>query len=232
MSITSREFSQDASKARTDQGVLAETSSAPGRSAPGRLHEQFVTIEVMTPGQYGNRGAGLEISYGCHPSPFGPMWLACTERGICALSFAGDDDPQGGLAALSGPWPRARLREDVPGTKASATAVFDTRRAVDHVFHLAVRGTNFQVNVWRALLRIPPGRTVSYQQLADYVGRPTAVRATANAVAANPVAYLIPCHRVLRRSGALGGYRWGTERKRSLLAWDSALDTILPADAG
>jgi len=101
-------------------------------------------------------------------------------------------------------------------------SIFDADRLTDKKIHLAVRGTNFQVNVWRALLKIPPGRTVSYQQLADHTGKPEAVRAVANAVAANPIAYLIPCHRVLRKSGALGGYRWGTQRKQLLLAWDAA----------
>lgn len=197
-----------------------------GRPGPGRLHEEFVSMEAVTPGQYGRQGAGLEISYGVHPGRFGMMLLACAGGGICALSFAADDDPQEGLAALSGRWPRARLREDRSGTEASAKAIFDARRAADHRFHLVVRGTDFQVNVWRALLKIPPGRTVSYQQLADYVGRPAAVRATANAVAANPVAYLVPCHRVLRKTGALGGYRWGTEKKRLLLAWEAAFDAL------
>ena len=206
-----------------DSTNILDASLELGLSGPSRLHEQFVSIEAVTPGQYKNKGDGLEIRYGFHPGPFGRMLLARTGRGICALAFVGDVDPQGEVAALSRLWPGARISEDAPGTETSAKAIFDARHAVGQKFHLAVRGTNFQVNVWRALLKIPPGRAISYQQLAAHVGRPAAARATANAVAANPVAYLIPCHRVLRKTGALGGYRWGTDRKRLLLAWDAAL---------
>lgn len=205
-----------------ESATLLDASLELGLSGPGRLHEQFVSIEAMTPGQCKSGGAGLEVVYGFHPGPFGRMLLARTEKGICALSFAEASD-QRQVAALRRQWPRARLSEDGAATEADALAVFNPRSNTERKFHLAVRGTNFQVNVWRALLKIPPGRVVSYQQLATQLGRPAAVRAAANAVAANPVAWLIPCHRVLRKTGALGGYRWGLARKESLLAWDAVL---------
>jgi len=201
---------------------IATISNTHTLSSPARLHEQFVSIEAITPGQYKTRGDGLEIVYGIHPTPFGYMLLAQTEKGICSLSFINHEQPEEDLTALSKRWPRANLIEDIQTTKVTASTIFDANRLTDKKIHLAVSGTNFQVNVWRALLKIPSGRTVSYQQLANYTGKPEAVRATANAVAANPIAYLIPCHRVLRKTGGLGGYRWGRQRKQLLLAWDAA----------
>ena len=197
-----------------------------GLSGPGRLHDQFVSIEAVTPGEYKRIGAGLRISHGIHPSPFGPMLLAVTERGICALAFGSQATLEQEVKQLARRWPDAQIVAAPEHTATTADRVFSPAGRVQNVrnskFHLFVKGTNFQINVWRALLSIPEGRLISYQRLARLTGNPTAVRATATAVGANPVSYLIPCHRILRTSGELGGYHWGIERKRALIAWDSA----------
>jgi AraC family transcriptional regulator of adaptative response/methylated-DNA-[protein]-cysteine methyltransferase len=199
---------------RAAQGLLAESASVldatygAGLSGPGRLHDHFVTLEAMTPGEFRRRGAGLVIRHGNAPSPLGICRVAWTERGVCHVALGDDDD-------VRERYPDARFVADdaVP----IVARVFGGR-APDDSLRLFVRGTNFQVQVWRALLRVPAGAVLSYSDLAVRVGRPDAARAVAGAVARNPIAVLIPCHRVLRASGALGGYRWGTDRKRALLA--------------
>ena len=198
-----------------------------GLSGPGRLHEQFVSIEAVTPGQYKRLGNGLKIDYGVHPSPVGLMLLALTEQGICELAFGSVEQLDQEIRDLERRWPAAQITHDPQRTGPAAGRIFKPRNRVQAgkgpEFRLVVKGTNFQVNVWRALLRIPEGSLISYKQLAHMTGNPSAVRATASAVGANPVSYLIPCHRILRSSGDLGGYHWGIERKRALIAWDSAL---------
>ena len=198
-----------------------------GLSGPGRLHEQFVSIEAVTPGQYKRFGSGLEIFYGVHPSPFGLMLLVLTDKGICYLAFGSVERLNNEIDDLQRHWPAAQVCHDPQRSAPTADKLFNPRVRVrnrqDTEFQLFVKGTNFQVNVWRALLRIPEGCLISYKQLAQMTGNPSAIRATASAVGANPVSYLIPCHRILRTSGELGGYHWGIERKRALIAWDSAL---------
>ena len=198
-----------------------------GLSGPGRLHDQFISIEAVTPGQYKQLGSGLEICYGIHPSPFGLMFLALTGRGICELAFGSEQMLEKEAEDLVRRWPAAQVYHDAHHTAPTADRLFCPRNGSRDVpesgFHLFVKGTNFQVNVWRALLRVPEGSLISYKQLAQLTGNPTAIRATASAVGANPVSYLIPCHRILRSSGELGGYQWGIERKRAIIAWDSAL---------
>jgi AraC family transcriptional regulator of adaptative response/methylated-DNA-[protein]-cysteine methyltransferase len=202
---------------------VLDTALDVGLSGPGRLHDLFVTHEAVTPGEYKQQGAGLEIRYGVHPTPFGPALLAITERGICGLHFAPEGDPSVALAALSRAWPEARY----------AAAPADTLPLVEHIFapvspgerrpfHLLLRGTNFQVQVWQALLQIPPRALVSYGDVAAYLGRPGASRAVAGAVARNPIAYLIPCHRVIRGNGRVHRYRWGAVRKKALVAWEAS----------
>lgn len=220
-------------KARLDaaDSVLDAALDA-GLTGPGRLHDLFVALEAVTPGEFKNAGEGLTIAYGTAPTPFGPCFLAATGRGITALQFLDHEDEEGALRRIRPAWSGARfvhrprriaglgkrvfepagnaLRRDDPGEGGAVT--------------LLVRGTNFQLQVWRALLRIPAGSVATYEAVARAVGRPRSVRAAAGAVAANPVAYLIPCHRVLRKSGALGGYRWGTARKRAMLAYESGFE--------
>ena len=197
-----------------------------GLSGPGRLHDQFVNIEAVTPGQYKHLGGGLHIRYGIHPSPFGSMLLALTDKGICELAFGSEQKLENEAEDLVKRWPAARIYHDMHRTAPTADRLFSPRNGSrdgrESGFHLFVKGTNFQINVWRALLRIPEGSLISYKQLAQLTGNPAAVRATASAVGANPVSYLIPCHRILRSSGELGGYHWGVERKKALIAWDSA----------
>ena len=198
-----------------------------GLSGPGRLHDQFVSIEAVTPGQYKQFGSGLKIYHGIHHSPVGLMLLAVTDRGICELAFGSVQILNQEVENLGMRWPAAQVFHDPQRTAPTADRIFNprsqAREAGQPEFQLFVKGTNFQVNVWRALLRIPEGSIVSYKQLAHITGNPSAVRATASAVGANPVSYLLPCHRILRTSGELGGYHWGIERKRALIAWDSAL---------
>jgi len=194
---------------------VEQAAWAAGLSGAGRLHDLFVSIEAVTPGEFKSGGSGLELRAGSGDTPFGRAFLARSLRGIVELGFPGNRPEAELLAELNATWPAARIVRD-----AHAGAVLDSifRGDGEHVLHL--RGTNFQQQVWRALLAVPPGETTDYGQLAAAVGRPGASRAVGNAVGANPVAWLIPCHRVLRRNGTLGGYRWGPDRKRAILAWE------------
>lgn len=199
------------------QSVLAAAFAA-GLSSPGRLHDLFVNIEAVTPGEYKQGGAGLVIHHGIHDSPFGPCLLMHTQRGICGLAFVDSGDDGRTLACMSRRWPRATLVAD-PGPGAELAArVFATRAEVDDPLTVLLHGTPFQIKVWEALLRIPRGAVTSYQALAHYIGKPKASRAVGTANGANPVSYLIPCHRVIRKSGNLAGYRWGLGRKLAMLS--------------
>jgi len=218
---------------------LFDTAWEAGFSSPSRMHDLFCTLEAVTPGEFKSGGMGLEIRYGVHETPFGQALVASTPRGLCRFAFLdrkgdrrGDRDAEvevqaGGrkeLERLAADWPRAKITRD-PGHGAELIEGVFTRPpspADARPLHLLVKGTNFQVQVWRALLEIPPGSVVSYQAVAQRVGRPTSARAVAGAIAANSIAYLIPCHRVLRATGAISGYRWGPERKRAILAWEGA----------
>lgn len=194
-----------------------------GLSGPGRLHDLFVTVEAITPGEYRAKGEGLAIRYGRHHSPFGEILLAATERGVCALSFLNGDGWDAAVADLAKRWPEAKLSEQPEWTQPLADRIFgqglpDPSRPLA----LLLKGTNFQLKVWDALLRIPPGTVCTYGDIAQMAGAPRAVRAVGGAVGANAVAYLIPCHRVIRSSGAISGYRWGDTRKRAMLGWEAA----------
>jgi len=195
-----------------------------GLSSGGRLHDLFVNLEAVTPGEFRENGAGLRISAGFHDSPFGEALVATTERGICGLTFH-EGSRKAALRDLAARWPNALIEERPRVTAPVASRVFAALevRDPDAVVPLGilVRGTNFQVKVWRALLQIPVGTVASYEDIATAIGAPTAVRAVGTAIGRNPVAFLIPCHRVIRTTGALGGYRWGLPRKRAMLAWES-----------
>jgi len=194
-----------------------------GLSSGSRLHDLIVGVYAVTPGQLKSRGAGLDIFFGLHQSPFGDCLLARTERGICWLSFLGPGGRGEAIAELEKEWPAALLREDQAATRPLAERVFGPGPGEDgSPLSLFVRGTNFQIKVWEALLRIPPGAAISYRDLAVRIGAPGSARAVGRAVATNPVAFLIPCHRVLRQSGAFGGYRWGLARKKAMLGWEAA----------
>ena len=215
---------------------VLDTALGAGLSGPGRLHDLFIGCEAVTPGQYGRRGEGLAIGYGTHPTPFGTALLGVTERGICFLAFAdhGGDVLRDALRDLRARWPRASLCERPETTGPLVRRIFGGARSPGLAgsqggapvrsggLSVWLHGTNFQIRVWEALLRIPAGRVVSYGDLARSMGRPEAARAVAGAVGSNPVSYLIPCHRVIRGLGGVGGYRWGIARKRAILAWESA----------
>jgi AraC family transcriptional regulator of adaptative response/methylated-DNA-[protein]-cysteine methyltransferase len=191
-----------------------------GLSGPGRLHDLFVVAEAVTPGEAKRLGEGLEIVYGVHDSPFGRCLIGATSRGVCWLGFVLDDGDEGARDALARRWPGARLRRDDAATAALAARVFAGDAGDRPALHL--RGTNFQLRVWEALLRIPPGSAVAYGDVARAIGAPESARAVGAAVALNPVAYLVPCHRVIRRTGPFHGYAWGRERKQAMLGWEGA----------
>jgi len=207
--------------------LLTESQSLPGvaqdlgLSGSSRLYDHFVQLEAVTPGEYRNRGKDVQICYGVHDTPFGRMFVATTARGVCRAAFVDQESPDQQLAELREVWPLAVYTEDRQSTRQLMDVMFSNevnpRRGPLSV-HVA--GTNFQVAVWRALLAVPYGGVTSYSQVADSLGRPGCARAVGNAVAANPVALLIPCHRVIQKSGALGGYRWGLDRKQLLLGWE------------
>ncbi len=204
--------------------VLSVTYDA-GLSSPGRLHELFVTCEAVTPGEVKNRGEGLTIEYGFHPSPFGRCLLARTERGICGLSFVQDELPEAALVRhLRARWTGARVVEAPESTVGLSRQIFAfPQQHASAPLHLFVRGTNFQIQVWQALIRIPFGKAVSYEDIARHIGMPAASRAVGNAVGSNPIPFLIPCHRVIRKLGEFGNYGEGPERKKAILGWEAAL---------
>lgn len=205
---------------RDSASVLEATWDA-GLSSPGRLHDLFVATDGVSPGEFKSGGEDITIRHGAHPTPFGACLLAASERGVCALDFLGADGESGALARLREDWPAARLVESPDDTGPLVSRAFAFARHGGARPPLHVRGTNFQVRVWQALLRIPPGAAVHYGQLARLAGG-GGPRAVGRALAGNRIACLIPCHRVLRATGAVGGYRWGPERKAALLAWESA----------
>jgi AraC family transcriptional regulator of adaptative response/methylated-DNA-[protein]-cysteine methyltransferase len=194
-----------------------------GLSSPGRLHDLFVTVEAMTPGEFKQGGTGLTIAYGVHDTPFGACLLATTERGLCGLSFLDGGGQEAELAALHARWPHATLAPRPAETAPALARIFgDPAHADTRPISLLLAGTNFQIRVWDALLRLPAGSVCSYEDVALAIGQPTAARAVGAAVGANHIAYLIPCHRVIRKSGVIQDYRWGATRKKAILGWEAA----------
>jgi len=201
---------------------VVETALASGLSGPGRLHDLIVGAEAVTPGAIQRRGEALCFVYGVHETPFGSALLVESRRGISGLSFV-DEGVELLLADFRARWPRAELVCDPARTAPTMARIVDSLRIGPDGLRLAVAGTNFQLQVWSALLRLPPATAVSYGRIAAHIGRPDAVRAVGSAVGANPVPLLIPCHRVLRSSGAFGGYSGGIWRKRAILAWEQGV---------
>lgn len=203
---------------------VLDTSLTVGLSGPGCLHDLFVKIEAMTPGEYKQRGLGLQIRYGAHPTPFGPAFIAITKYGICALSFLDDTQSADARAAsLASQWPQATLLADSTAGARYLKQIFaHTPQRARTPIPVVVKGTQFQIKVWQALLNIPWGSLVSYQDVATFLHRTTACRAVANAIADNPVGIIIPCHRVIQKLGHFGGYRWGAARKQALIAWEQS----------
>lgn len=255
-------------KGMLQAGNLQAVALEAGLSGTARLHDLFVTIEAMTPGEYRNGGSGLSLRYGVAATPFGQCIVAWTERGLCHLGFVPQNgfiaelntpdlidstgspdltclanspespnlpespnssvsapDLAAALDALKARWPAAALQEDAAGAEDIAGRIFVPDARTARPFHLHLKGTNFQIQVWKALLQIPEGWVASYEELAGFMGNPKAFRAVASAVAANPVGFLIPCHRVIRKSGEAHNYRWGHLRKKAILAWEAARNT-------
>jgi AraC family transcriptional regulator of adaptative response/methylated-DNA-[protein]-cysteine methyltransferase len=211
---------------------LLSVSYETGLSGPGRLHDLFVTWEAVSPGEYKSRGEGLEIDYGFHPSPFGECLLAVTTRGVCGLEFIQNGDRSAALAELKRRWPKAVLHENPTRTQRQIACLFTCFEGGDpQDLALHVWGTPFQLKVWEALLRIPTGAVLTYEDIAVQIGLPQAARAVGTAIGRNPVPVLIPCHRVIRRTGDLGGYRWGAARKKALLGWEFSRTGEVHSDA-
>ena len=195
-----------------------ETAQEVGLSGSGRLHDLFVRWEAMSPGDYARNGEGLEIYWGWFDSQFGPALVMGTERGICGIAFAAEAGPEPAMADLKSRWPKAQFTEDPMRLRDWALAAL----GMSGETQLHMIGAPFQLKVWEALLAIPSGHVTTYSEIAQAVGHPKAVRAVGSAVGRNPVSWLIPCHRALRKSGELGGYHWGLPVKRAMLAWESA----------
>ncbi|MBI5481685.1 MAG: methylated-DNA--[protein]-cysteine S-methyltransferase, partial [Deltaproteobacteria bacterium] len=213
---------QRARRALQGGGGVLEAALEAGLSGPSRLHDLLLTVERMTPGEYRAAARGVEIRHGVHDTAFGPALVAATPRGVCAVAFL-EGSERAAVDELRARWPGATLREDRRAVKAVAEAL-SARMAgrAGQPLSVLLRGTPFQLQVWEALLRVPEGRTVTYGAVAEAVGAPRAVRAVGTAVGDNPLAWLIPCHRVIRASGVLGEYRWGAARKAAMLACEGA----------
>jgi AraC family transcriptional regulator of adaptative response/methylated-DNA-[protein]-cysteine methyltransferase len=206
-----------------DSASVLDTALEVGLSGPGRLHDLFVSVDAVTPGEFKSAGQGLVLSYGFHETPFGECLAATTPRGLCSLGFVEAENRDKALDTLRQSWHAASLVEYPQANKSVIEQIFSPGSArKDEPIKVLLRGTNFQLKVWEALLRIPEGAVTSYSVLADSVGQPGASRAVGSAIGRNPVAYLIPCHRVLRANGEIGGYRWGTVRKKAILAMEAS----------
>ena len=206
-----------------DSASVLDATYEVGLSGPGRLHDLFVTHEAMTPGDFKTGGAGLTLRFGFHPSPFGEAILVATERGLAGLGFVDDSDREAALADMKARWPKAEYVEDQAATAPLARRIFDPLAwQQEQPLRVVLIGTDFEVRVWQTLLRIPLGRATTYSEIANRVGKPSAARAVGAAVGKNPISFVVPCHRVLGRSGALTGYHWGLTRKRAMLGWEAA----------
>jgi AraC family transcriptional regulator of adaptative response/methylated-DNA-[protein]-cysteine methyltransferase len=202
------------------QASVAEAAQATGLSGTGRLHDLFVTLEAMTPGEYRQGGAALVIGYSFGESPFGRYLVASTDKGICRLGFT--DDEAAAVAELRQEWPQATIIAEHTAVHAQVAQFFAREFAPAERLHLHLKGTPFQLKIWESLLRVPEGELRTYSQLAEAAHNGAAVRAAGTAIGANPVGYLIPCHRVIRQTGELGQYRWGAPRKAALIGWEAA----------
>lgn len=203
---------------------LTEAAESAGLSSQSRVYDLFTTLEAVTPQEYKLKGIGIRIEYGIHETPFGLCLLGITERGICWMSFLNtDEDPRHELEAMKSHWHQSVFHEDRSITKSFIDRIFPSGPVIGQGrLHLFLKGTNFQIKVWEALLKIPMGAVTSYQDIATRIQSPKALQAVGSAVGSNHVAYLIPCHRVIRKDGVLGEYRWSSARKKSIIGWEMA----------
>ena len=215
---------EHAKKLLHDSASILDTALDVGLSGPSRLHDLFVSVEAMTPGEFKHQGKDLEVSYGFHPTPFGDCLLGVTPRGICHLGFVDPENKSHAIDEFLNTWQKASIVESPEPGREVLCQIFPRNRKQEHgPVKILLKGTNFQIKVWEALLRIPEGAVVTYGLIANAIGHPRAHRAVGNAVGHNPIGYLVPCHRVLRENGGIGGYHWGTARKKAILARESAL---------
>ena len=205
-----------------DSASVLDATYEVGLSGPGRLHDLFVTHEAMSPGEWKTGGEGLTIRFGFHPSPFGSALVMATERGLAGLAFADPGEERAALADMKARWPRAAYVEDSARTAVVAKRIFDQSQWQEsQPLRVVLIGTDWEVRVWEALMQIPMGRLVTYSDIAGKVRSPAAARAVGAAVGKNPVSFVVPCHRVVGKSGDLTGYHWGITRKRAMLGWEA-----------
>jgi AraC family transcriptional regulator of adaptative response/methylated-DNA-[protein]-cysteine methyltransferase len=206
---------------RNSASVL-DTAYEVGLSGPGRLHDLFVSHEAMSPGEWKTGGEGITLAYGFHASPFGAALVVASERGLAGLAFADEGSERDVLEEMQRRWPRARFHHDGLATAPLARRIFDPRLwRRDHPLRIVMIGTDFEVRVWEMLLRIPIGRATTYSDIAIGIKAPKAARAVGAAIGKNPIAFVVPCHRVIGRGGDLTGYHWGLNRKRAMLGWEA-----------
>src|SRR3954462_412064 len=219
-----------ARKLLRDSASVLDATYEVGLSGPARLHDLFVTHEAMTPGDYKAGGSGLTMRFGFHPSPFGEAVLIATDRGLAGLGFVDDGDRHAALSDLTRRWPKAEYVEDEAATAPLARRIFNPSQwQAEQPLRVVLIGTDFEVRVWETLLRIPRDRATTYSDIARHIGKPAACRAVGAAVGRNPVSFVVPCHRVLGRSGALTGYHWGLTRKQAILGWEAGALTASDA---
>ncbi len=203
---------------------LVEAAEAAGLSSQSRVYDLFTTLEAVTPEEYKHRGTGIHINYGFHETPFGMALIGVTERGVCWLSFiTADADPNFQLLEMKEHWYNSVFHQDQQLTESYITKIFNRKGAeTQRKLHVFVKGTNFQIKVWEALLKLPVGSVTTYKDIAMQIQNPQAMQAVGSAVGSNHIAYLIPCHRVIRKDGILGEYRWSSTRKKSIIGWEMA----------
>jgi AraC family transcriptional regulator, regulatory protein of adaptative response / methylated-DNA-[protein]-cysteine methyltransferase len=205
-----------------DSASILDASYELGLSGPGRLHDLFVTHEGMSPGIYKAHGRGLNIQYGFHDCPFGRALILITSEGLAGLAFADHGKEKSALADMKGRWPEATYVENQQATAAYAKRIFESERwKPDQPLKIVFIGSDFEIRVWETILRIPFGKASTYSDIASHIGKPKAARAVGSAVGKNPISFVVPCHRVLEKSGGLGGYHWGLTRKRAILGWEA-----------
>lgn len=208
---------------RQDDLPLLEASFELGLSSPGRLHDLFVSHEAMSPGEWKAKGSGLTMRFGYHPSPFGEALVFITERGLAGMAFADEPRSKSCFDDMVRRWPNATLIEDAGATAPFVERIFKPEEwQGGRPLQVVLLGTDFQVRVWKSLLKVPFGQAVTYSDIARDIGQPTASRAVGAAIGANPISFVVPCHRAIGKNGALTGYHWGLTRKRAMLGWESA----------
>jgi AraC family transcriptional regulator, regulatory protein of adaptative response / methylated-DNA-[protein]-cysteine methyltransferase len=208
----------------TQSATVLDTTYEVGLSGPGRLHDLFVTHEAVTPGIYRARGEGLTIRYGFHPSPFGTALVMATDYGLAGLAFADDGGEEAALSDMTRRWPRAAYLRDQDGTAPFVSRIFNPRQwRPDSPLRIVLIGSDFEIRVWETLLKVPVGCATTYSDVAARIDRPGAARAVGGAVGRNPLSFVVPCHRVVGRSGSLTGYHWGLTRKRAILGWEAGI---------